>query len=69
MRTYGKLRELIRIKFKTLEQFADAMRMSRSALSKKLNGISAWSQSEIEKACSLLGIPITQVGEYFFYEL
>ena len=67
MRTYGKLREIIRIKFKTIEAFADAMEISRSALSRKLNGLSAWSQSEIEKACSLLGISITQVGEYFFY--
>jgi transcriptional regulator with XRE-family HTH domain len=69
VRTYGKLRELIRIKFKTIDAFADAMGMSRSALSRKLNGISAWSQSEIEKACSLLGISISQVGEYFFYEV
>ena len=69
MRTYGKLRELIRAKFGTIEAFAEAMGMSRSALSRKLNGLSAWSQSEIEKACSLLGISITQVGEYFFYEV
>ena len=68
MRTYGKLRERIRSKFKTIEAFADALEISRSALSRKLNGISAWSQSEIEKSCSLLGISITQVGEYFFYD-
>lgn len=69
MRTYGKLRELIRTKFKTIDGFAKEMEMSRCALSRKLNGFSAWSQSEIEKACSLLGISITQVGEYFFYEV
>ena len=69
MRTYGKLRELIRVEFKTIDAFAKAMKMSRCALSRKLNGFSAWSQSEIEKACSLLGISITQVGEYFFYEI
>lgn len=69
MRTYGKLRELIRIKFHTIEAFARAMGMSRCALSRKLNGFSAWSQSEIENACSLLGISITHVGEYFFYEV
>lgn len=69
MRTYGKLRELIRVKFKTIDAFAKAMEMSRCALSRKLNGFSAWSQAEIEKACSLLGISITQVGEYFFYEV
>lgn len=68
MRTYGKLRELIRIKFGTTERFAEAMGMSRCSLSRKLNGLSAWTQSEIEKACSLLGISIMQVGEYFFYQ-
>ena len=69
MRTYGKLRELIRTKFDTIDAFAKAMGISRSALSRKLNGFSAWSQSEIEKACSLLGISINRVGEYFFYEV
>ena len=69
MRTYGKLRELIRAKFVTMEAFANAMEISRSALSKKLNGITAWSHLEIERACVLLGIPMSQVVEYFFYEM
>lgn len=68
MRTYGKLRERIKAKFKTIDTFADAMGMSRSAMSRKLNGISAWAHDEIEKACKLLEISIAQVGEYFFYE-
>lgn len=68
MRTYGKLRERIKLKFKTIDNFAKVMEMSRSALSQKLNGISAWSQYEIERACNLLEISIAQVGEYFFYE-
>lgn len=68
MRTYGKLRERIKVKFKTIDNFADAMEMSRSALSRKLNGISAWTHLEIERICELLEISIAQVGEYFFYE-
>lgn len=68
MRTYGKLRELIRKKFGTIGTFADAMGMNRSTLSNKLNGISAWTQDEIEKACKLLGIPMSEVYDYFFYE-
>jgi transcriptional regulator with XRE-family HTH domain len=68
VRTYGKLRELIRNKFGTIDNFAIAMGMSRSALSRKLNGIRAWTHDEIERACHLLGISIAQVGEYFFYE-
>lgn len=68
MRTYGKLRELIRKRFDTLGKFADAMNMDRSTLSNKINGISAWKQDEIEKVCSLLGISLSEVYEYFFYE-
>ena len=67
MRTYGKLRELIKANFHTIDNFAQAMNVSRSALSQKLNGLSAWSHTEIENACKLLNIPITDVGEYFFY--
>lgn len=69
MRTYGKLRERIRIHFKTIDCFASAMGMSRSALSRKLNGVRAWTHYEIEKACDLLGISISQVGDYFFYDV
>ena len=69
MRTFGKLRELIRGKFQTIDTFASAMDMSRSALSRKLNGSSAWTQVEIERACKLLGLSMSQVGEYFFYEV
>lgn len=68
MRTYGRLRERIKLKFKTLDDFAKAMGMSRSSLSHKLNGIVPWKHCEIEKACILLEIPISLVGEYFFYE-
>ena len=68
MRTYGKLRELIRKKFGTLGKFAEAIGMHRSSLSHKINGLSAWGQDEIEKACSLLGIPLSEVYDYFFYE-
>lgn len=68
MRTYGKLRELIRAKFGTLGAFADAMGMNRGTLSGKINGLVAWKQDEIEKACYLLGIPMEKVCEYFFYQ-
>jgi hypothetical protein len=54
--------------FGTIDAFADAMDMSRSALSRKLNGVSPWTHLEIERACDLLDISITMVVEYFFYE-
>ena len=67
MRTFGKLREAIKQKYRTLAAFATAMNMDVSTLSGKLNGRTAWKQSEIELACKLLDIPIENVGEYFFY--
>lgn len=68
MRTYGRLREKIREVVNTIQVFADEMGMNKSTLSNKLNGKTAWKHSEIEKACKLLGIPMEQVCEYFFYD-
>ena len=67
MRTYGKLREKIKAVFGTIEKFALAMNKDRSTISNKLNGLAAWSDVEIETACKLLGISISEVPEYFFY--
>ena len=68
MRTYGKLREKIKASYTTIDNFANALNISRSTLSSRLNGTSAWTQGEIEKVCRLLNIPITSVCEYFFYD-
>lgn len=67
MRTYGRLREKIKTKYNTLEDFSNAMDIDRGILSKRLNGKTGWKSSEIELACRLLDIPMEQVGEYFFY--
>lgn len=69
MRTYGKLRELIKSRYKTIGNFAEALQISRCALSSKLNGLSTWTDAEIERVCNLLNIPISSVCEYFFYEI
>lgn len=68
MKTFGRLREEIRKKFKTLDDFADAMGISVSALSQKLNNKAEFKRVEMEKACMLLDIPLCKVGEYFFYD-
>ncbi len=68
MRTYGRLREKIREVYGTIGAFAEAMDMDRGSLSNKLNGKSAWTNHEIEKACMLLGISIALVPDYFFYD-
>ena len=68
MRTFGKLRELIKQKYTTMADFADAVGMNRATLSFKLNGKLAWKSTEIEDICKLLDIPMDTVGEYFFYD-
>lgn len=68
MRTYGKLREKIKAVFGTIGNFAEAMNKDRSTISNKLNGLAAWTQDEIEQTCKLLGIPMSEVHDYFFYE-
>jgi hypothetical protein len=68
MRTYGKLREKIRAKFGTIGAFAEAWGKDRSTVSNKLNGITPWTNADIEETCELVGISIDQVHDYFFYE-
>ena len=68
MRTFGKLREVIKKRYKTFGVFADALGMDRSTMSSRLNGTSAWKSTEIEEICKLLDIPMASVGDYFFYD-
>lgn len=67
MKTYGRLREEIRKKYSTLEEFAQASGITRAALSSKLNSKTPWKSTDIEKVCKTLNIPMEQVCEYFFY--
>lgn len=67
MKKYGKLRELIKTKFEKNDDFAEAMDLNPSTLSKKLNGRASFTGTEIECACNLLEIPKEQIHEYFFY--
>lgn len=67
MKTFGKLREEIKAKYKTTEAFARALKMDRATLSGKLNSKTGWKHTEIEQVCTLLDIPMEKVGEYFFY--
>ena len=64
--SYAKLRGKIREAFGTNKAFAEAMEMDLSTLSAKLNNKTAWKREEIEKACLLLHIDITEVHIYFF---
>ena len=68
MRTYGRLREDVKIKFGTLQNFAKAMNMNYSTLSSKFSGKTDWKVGEMESVCLLLEVPIDKVRDYFFYE-
>lgn len=65
---YSKLRGKIREVFGTQSKFAKAMGLSSVTLSAKLNNTVQFTQTEINKACGLLGIPIEFIPVYFFTE-
>lgn len=63
---FSKLRGLIKEKYGSDKSFAEAMPMSRSALSCRLNGTAPWRTEEIPRACELLGITGAEISVYFF---
>lgn len=63
---YKKLRGKIREVFGTEKQFAKALGISSTSLSLKFNGESSFKQSQISRCCELLGIPVKEIGQYFF---
>ena len=63
---YSKLLGRIKEQGYTQESLAQAVGMSESTMSLKLNNRAFFSQKEIRNICWLLGILIHQIGEYFF---
>lgn len=63
---YSKLKGRIREKFSTQEAFSDAISMSSTTLSYKLNGKGYFSQAEIFRAADVLGIDAKEIPAYFF---
>lgn len=63
---YAELRGLIRARYKTNGSFAKDLSISECSLSKKLNGASEWTATEMKSACKLLGIPPEKLHHYFF---
>lgn len=63
---YSRLSGLIVEKLKTQARFAEAMGLSERSVSLKLNGKVGWKQTEIAKACNLLGIKQSRIPAYFF---
>lgn len=63
---YSKLNGRIVERFGSQARFAEAMGISEHSISQKVNNKTTWKNTEIHKACELLGIPNNDVGQYFF---
>ena len=67
---YAKLKGRIKEKYGTQEGFANAIGISPTTISFKINGKAKWRQDEIVKAAKLLEISKKEIVEYFFnYEV
>ena len=64
--SYAKLKGRITEKFETQEKFASAIGISTVSVSKKLNGITGFSQEDIEAWNKLLDINRSEIPDYFF---
>lgn len=67
VRTFGRLKEKIKEKFKTQKLFAESLGINVATLNLKLNGKVEWTLAEIEKTCLLLDLAIHEIPVYFFY--
>lgn len=65
---FKELKLQIKRVFDTQEDFAKAMKMSKTALSQRLNNKISWKTDEIIKACELLHIDLADAHLYFFKE-
>lgn len=63
---FAKLRGRIKERYHTEKAFAQAMGMSPSALSMRLNSKTRWIPVEICRACNLLGLSGGEHYDYFF---
>lgn len=63
---YKELKLQIKRVFDTQEAFAEAMGMSTTALSQRLNNAIEWKSPEIAQACDLLHIDLSEAYLYFF---
>lgn len=63
---FNKLEGKIVEVFGTKANFATAMELSQTTMTAKLKGRIDWKRNEMRKACELLGIPLTELVDYFF---
>lgn len=65
--SYAKLRGKIKEVYGTQSAFAAALGMNTVSLSQRLSGKLDWKTPEIAKTCELLGIPLEENAQYFFW--
>ena len=63
---YCKLRGKIKEVFGTQDKYAEALNLSKTSVSSKLNNIVDFSQTEIYTSAKILDITSEEIGEYFF---
>lgn len=63
---YSKLRGRIIEKYGTMDAFAKEIDISKTQMSKKMNGKSGFSQADIIRWSRLLDIDLTDVGSFFY---
>lgn len=63
---YSKLRGRIVEKFGTIENFSQAVGLSMTIVSRKLNNKAGISREDIIKWSELLGIPVSEYGAFYF---
>ena len=63
---YDKLRQRIKEKYRTQDNFAHLLGISRTSLNLKLNNVSEFSQHEIMLSMQLLDVSISEIDSYFF---
>lgn len=63
---YAKLRGRIVEKYGSISAFTELLNISLTQVSKKLNGVSGFSQEDIVEWAKLLEIDLADVGLYFF---
>lgn len=64
--SYSKLKGRIIEKFGTRKKFAEEIGITETALSRKLNCKTGFSQDDIEQWANILDISISEYGDYFF---
>lgn len=63
---YAKLKGRIVEKFGTMSAFGKALGMSKTQISKKMNGRAGFSQADIIKWSKMLDIDLSEVGQFFY---